>query len=166
MKAPDRWTAEELAAFLDAARDGRLEAAWHLAATAGLRIGELLALRWSQVDLDRARIEVRDAVIGVPYAAISPPAISRRARAIDVDPGMVVHLLNHAARQQAERSEWSTEYRDQGLVICCENGDSLHPRSLSRAFAEVAAGAGLRPIPVASIRHTQLALSVRQGAST
>lgn len=165
MRAPDRWTAEELAAFLTAARDGRLEAAWHLAATAGLRIGELLALRWSRVDLDRARIEVRDAVIGVPHAAISPPAISRRARAIDVDPGMVVHLLNHAARQQAERSEWGSEYSDQGLVICRESGDSLHPRSLSRAFAEVAARAGLRPIPVASLRHSRRAFSARHGVS-
>lgn len=62
------WEPEELAHFLDHLRGNRLEAAWRLAAMTGMRRGEILGLRWCDVDLDAARISVRHAVVTVAYA--------------------------------------------------------------------------------------------------
>jgi integrase len=155
MSGLDTWTPGELAAFIAAARGTRLEAAWHLAVFGGLRIGELLALRWTDVDLGHGRIEVRDAVVGVPYATIRPAPISRRARAINVGLDLAALLHEHRARQCAERTEWGPHYSDHDLVVCRENGKPLHPRRLSRAFERVAEQAGLRPTGLPTLRRTR-----------
>ena len=52
------WDASELRAFLQAVDGHRLKAAWHVAAMTGMRRGEVLGLRWKDVDLDTARISV------------------------------------------------------------------------------------------------------------
>jgi len=57
------WSAEQLAAFLEASRDDRLHALWHLLALTGLRRGEALALTWDDVDLEAGSLSVRRALI-------------------------------------------------------------------------------------------------------
>jgi integrase len=59
------WTVEQLRTFLDATRDDRLWPLLRLAATTGLRRGELLGLGWEDVDLDAGRLTVRRTVTGV-----------------------------------------------------------------------------------------------------
>ncbi len=70
------WSAEELRLFLAHVADDRLSATWRLLATTGLRRGELLGLRWSDVDLDRGTIAVRQTRIMVN--ANRPPAPPNR----------------------------------------------------------------------------------------
>lgn len=164
MRQHDPWTADELASFLAAARGGRLEAAWHLAVLAGLRAGELLALRWADVDLDRARLEVRDAVVGVPYTAIKPSPEACRARVVDIDPATALLLRMHRDRQQVARADWGNEYSSQDLVICREDGRPLHPRSLDRALTAIAERARVRAVPLAAIRRTWTRSFPRQAA--
>ena len=61
------WTADELSRFLDFVTEDRLYAAWVLAATTGMRRGEVLGLRWSDVDLDAPRLSVRQTLVSVAY---------------------------------------------------------------------------------------------------
>lgn len=61
------WEPAELAAFLKSVKDTRLEAAWRLAAMTGMRRGEVLGLRWCDVDLGASRVAVRNAVVSVAY---------------------------------------------------------------------------------------------------
>lgn len=163
MRRRSSWTAEELAAFLDAARDGRLEGAWHLALKAGLRIGEVLALRWVDVDPIGTSLDVRNAVVGVRHSAIKHPAGSCRERAVGLDPGTAA-LLNRLRRgQRIEKAEWGSEYGERGLVICREDGEPVHSRDLDRAFRRVVERAGVRPIPLAALRRTGAGASTAQG---
>lgn len=152
MKPALPWTPVDADHFLTAAHGTRLETAWHLVVFGGLRVGELLALRWSAVDFDVPRLIVRDAVLGVPYSAIAPGPSSKRARWIDFDPDLADQLARHLTRQQAERSEWGASYGDNCLVICSENGRPLHPRTLNMAFAAAIARSGVEPVPLSSIR--------------
>ena len=161
MSRLDDWAPHELGAFLAAVRGTRLQAAWHLAAAAGLRTGELLALRWADVDLDRARLDVRTAVVGVPYAAMKPPPTSSWSRTVKLDPLTHAILREHGSRQQAERSEWGSHYRDRGLVVCRENGEPLHPRSLCSAFARAVAESGLPPIGLSALRRSDVPRTVQ-----
>ena len=57
------WTREQLRAFLESVRDERLYSLWHTIAFTGMRRGEALGLRWSDVDLENARLSVRRALI-------------------------------------------------------------------------------------------------------
>jgi integrase len=152
MKLVTNWTPGDTAQFLAAVRGTRLEAAWHLVAFGSLRVSELLALRWSDVDIDVPRLMIRDAVVGVPYSAIAPGPSSNRARTVDLVPDLADQLARHLTRQETERSEWGGSYCDNGLVVCRENGSPLHPRTLSRAFDAAVMRSGLEPAPLSSVR--------------
>ncbi len=67
------WTAPEVSAFLDAVAGERDAALWHLAAFTGLRRGELAGLRWTDVELDVARLVVREAAAQVGYSVVYGP---------------------------------------------------------------------------------------------
>ncbi len=97
------WEAHELSLFLASVTGSRLEAVWRLAAMTGMRRGEILGLRWADVDLDAARISVRNAVVSVAYAVIESTPKSHNARVIDLDAETVDLLRAHRVRQQVER---------------------------------------------------------------
>src|SRR5690606_31030089 len=61
------WDATQLRGFLDAVRSHRLHPAFHLAAHTGMRRGEVLGLRWCDLDLDAGRLSVRQAVVAIAY---------------------------------------------------------------------------------------------------
>jgi integrase len=79
------WEPNELALFLEAVRDTRLAAIWRLSAMTGMRRGEVLGLRWCDVDLDRARLSVRQALVAVGYEIVRSTPKSHSARVIDLD---------------------------------------------------------------------------------
>lgn len=143
MSRPDSWDTDHLDAFLAAVSDTRLEAAWHLLAFTPIRIRELLALRWADVDTFGARISIRDAVAGVPYAALAVPPGHLATRTVLLEPAHTTVLDRHHERQQAEHTEWGGCYADNDLVVCRENGWPLRRRDLDRAFRQVAERASL-----------------------
>jgi integrase len=157
------WDAAELARFLDHVRGTRLEAAWRLAAMTGMRRGEILGLRWRDVDLDAARISVRQAVVSVAYEVLESTPKSHQARVIDLDPETVAILRRHLTAQRAERAQWDGDYSDRDLVIAKENGEPIHPQSLSQAFERLAKKVGLRRIRFHDLRHTHATIAVQAG---
>ena len=157
------WDAHELAQFLHRIRSTRLEAVWRLAAMTGMRRGEILGLRWGDVDLDRARLAVRHAVVAVAYKTIESTPKSHNARVIDLDCETVELLRNHRSRQQDEHAEWGADYVDNKLVVCKENGEPIHPHTFSQAFERLVARAGLRRIRLHDLRHTHATLALKAG---
>ncbi len=157
------WEAGELARFLDHAAGTRLAAAWRLAAMTGMRRGEVLGLRWTDIDLDAGRLAVRQAVVSVAYAVLHSTPKSHQARVIDLDPETVRQLRAHRHSQQLERAQWGPDYRDKDLVIAKENGEPVHPDSLSQAFERLVRNAGLRRIRLHDLRHTHATLAVKAG---
>jgi integrase len=87
------WTAEQLRRFLEHVAGDRLYAAWLLLASTGMRRGELLGLRWVDVDLELARVSVRQTlVLAGRQVVISEPKTSRGRRSIALDPRTVAAL--------------------------------------------------------------------------
>lgn len=154
MSRPDRWTHEEVDRFLTACTGTRLEAAWYLVALARMRTGELLALRWADVDLGAESIRVENAVPGVAYQAISPAPIAARTRLIDIHPALCAVLSQHRQRQHAGRAEWAGHYSDYDLVVCHENGRPMHPRRIVRVFQRITQRECLRPISLPALRRS------------
>ena len=157
------WEPEDLARFLDHVRGTRLEAAWRLAAMTGMRRGEILGLRWKDVDLDRACISVRHAVVSIAYTVLESTPKSHQARVIDLDPETVEQLRAHRERQQIERDDWGADYRCNDLVVARENGEPIHPHGFSQAFGRLVHNAGLERIRLHDLRHTHATLAVKAG---
>jgi hypothetical protein len=105
------WSPGQLRAFLAHVQGDRQYAAWLLAATTGMRRGELLGLRWVDVDLDAARIAVRQPRVVADHAVhVSEPKTARSRRWIAIDPVTAAALRQHQARQAADRAAVGPAY--------------------------------------------------------
>ena len=96
-------TAAELRTFLAAVEDDRLYALWLLAASTGMRRGELLGLRWPDVDLGRARVAVRRSLVTVGHKVmVSEPKTAKGRRSVALDPATVAGLKAWHKHQAAD----------------------------------------------------------------
>jgi len=157
------WEPHELRAFLESVRGHRLKAAWRVAAMTGMRRGEVLGLRWRDIDLDAARISVRQALVSVAYEVIVSTPKTHQARTIDLDPDTVDQLRAHRLSQEQEREEWGSDYHDRDLVFCKENGTPIHPHTFSQAFERLVAGSDLPKIRLHDLRHTHATIALKAG---
>jgi integrase len=99
------WTAEQVGQFMAAVKGDRLEAAWVTLAQTGLRRGELLGLRWQDVDLDVGKLRVEQALVAPRYQMqMSDPKSENGKRVIGIGPVTVAALRAHRERQQLEAS--------------------------------------------------------------
>ena len=109
------WTASELRRFLAYVEGDRLFAVWRLAATTGMRRGELLGLTWRALDLDGARLRVEQQL--TPGGVFGPPKSRRSERTVALDAVTVDALREHRATQVLERDLAGPAYADHDLVF-------------------------------------------------
>lgn len=158
------WTAEELRRFLASTREDRLAALWLLLATTGLRRGEALALRWSDVDLAAERLAIRRTLSSLGgRVEFGRPKTARSRRPIVLDPVTAGALEEHRRRQEQEQHDWGNGYQDSDLVFAREDGTPLRPDSVSRRFQQLAGDAGLPTIRVHDLRHTYATIALGAG---
>jgi len=158
------WTKEQLKAFLAAVADERLSALWHTIAMTGMRRGEAIGLRWSDVDLENARLAVRRALIPINReVVVSEPKTAKGRRVIALDPGTVEVLKAQAARQLDEQNDWDEAWVETGLVFTVENGAALDPESVSRYWRQAVEQSLLPQIRLHDLRHTHATLALQAG---
>jgi integrase len=150
--------------FLQAAKGERLEALLVLAITTGMRRGELLALRWKDVDLDRAVLAVTGSLQGEsrPTLNIATPK-SGKSRSVALGTVAVDALREHRKRQAQEQLLVGGEWRDLGLVFSTEFGDFLSPTTLRLALRRTLMRAGLPTIRFHDLRHSAATLMLSRG---
>jgi len=147
----------QVGVLLDHAASHRLGSLFEVAVLTGLRRGELLGLRWSDVDLDSGVLRVEQAVVQ-DVANVDPcpscTGVHRSLRfaapktrgsegRVDLDDRAAGALLAHRFTQEAERSEWGAAYVDHDLVFARENGQPYDPSTVTRDFRLIAKAAGL-----------------------
>ncbi len=157
-KAPEMtcWTPEQLRTFLDfVAADSHHAPMIRLAAMTGLRRAELCGLRWQDVDLDNARLTVRQAITTVDHEpALGDVKSTRSRRVIDLDAATVSVLRAQRTHQLEERLRAGPNWVDTGLVFTMPNGRGWHPDVMTRAFARLVKRSGLPRIRLHDLRHT------------
>jgi integrase len=131
------WTADEAQRFLAAATDHRLEAAFHLAVVAGLRRGELLGLRWSDLDLETGRLRVAQQLMVEGGRARLKPVPERDRRTIPLTPSLVRMLLDHRHRQDDEHAVIGVAPDDDDLVFRVPGGGWLTPERFARVMSDL-----------------------------
>jgi integrase len=164
----------ELGRLLDHVGRDRLGPLFETIAATGLRRGEALGLRWTDVDLDNARLVVRQQLVqlggahrclacgtdhqGVTFAA--PKTAAGESRVVALDGQTVGVLLAHRLAQDTERDD---AWVDHGLVFAATNGGPLRPDEVTKRFAELCDEAGVRKIRLHDLRHGRASLLLAAG---
>jgi len=157
------WTAEQVSRFLESVSDDPLYALWVVLATTGVRRGEALGLRWSDVDLDRGTLSVAQTITTVGHRIIvSPPKSDRIRRRLGLDADTVRVL--RAQREAQERDRALLGADPAVLVFSNEDGDPLHPDSVTNRFQTLMRRSGLPPLRGPhDLRHTWASLALAAG---
>jgi integrase len=170
--APDRteirpWTEGEARIFLAACRSHRLHALFVVALGLGLRRGELLGLRWIDVDFAAGQLQISQTLQHVRgHGVVYGPPKSRRSRRVLTMPAVVAESLRrHRDGQRAERIAAGDGWTESGLVFTTIGGRHIEPRNLNTTFARLVAAAGVRPIRLHDLRHTCATLLLSRGVS-
>lgn len=174
------WSAEQIRRFLDSQREDRLYALWVVYATTGMRRGEALGLRWSDIDLDSARVSIVRAVSRVDNVVRVERPKTGRPRVVDLDVTTVAVLKAHRVRQAAERLRLGPRWSDQDLVFP-HDGNKLGPtgsaggylnpehvwrmlRTRQQAYNRAASEEEVLPlISVHELRHSWATLAMQGG---
>jgi integrase len=159
------WSPEQLGRFLDEVSTDRLGAVFEVLASTGMRRGEVLGMRWDDLDLERGRIVVRQQLVSVGgHLRFGPPkTASGDARIVDLDSRTIGVLLAVRLSQDAERTSWGAAYNDHGLVFAREDGSPLDPGQLTKRFGQLAKEAGLPPARLHDLRHASASLMIQAG---
>jgi len=163
------WDAAQIKTFLEVVGGDRLFALWRLAATTGMRRGELLAMRWSDLELSAGRAHIVRSFVLSPDHKVryTSPKTARGRRTIDLDAATVKALKSHRKAQAEERlaslGAWPETGDDFDLVFTDEVGRPLFPRTVTMRFAEIIADADLVKIRLHDLRHSVATLMLRAG---
>jgi integrase len=156
---------EEVHKLLEAAHGDRLEALYVLAVTTGMRRGELLALRWQDVDLENATISVRSTLTrdGGRYT-IGEPKTKKSRRSVQLTASAVQALKRHLEHQLRYIEILGDQYEDRGLVFTTDTGSPINPSNLrQRSLASLLEKAGLPHIRFHDLRHTCATILLSKG---
>ena len=157
------WSEGELRGFLAAAGQERLAAAWLLSAL-GLRRGEVLGLKWSDVDLDAGTITIaRTRVLVDGKVIVKSPKSRRSWRVLPLFEPLTTVLANLQASQQSEMDAAGAAYENSDYVVGDELGRPMHPEWYSDEFARICQRALLRRIRLHDTRATMNSILERAG---
>jgi integrase len=160
------WDAATVSSFLTRAKDEgeRWYAAWALLATTGARRGEVLGLRWSDVDLDAGRLSIQQSLTVVAHVpTFAPTKTAKGRRGIALDDGSVAALRSWKAQQARERLQMGAGWTDTGLVFTMPDGTLVHPESFSKVFDRRVAAWKYPHLTIHGLRHTWATVALTKG---
>lgn len=157
------WTLEETLDFLAASRRDPLYAAFVLAIAMGLRRGELVGLRWTDIDLDKRVLYVRQQTQRRRGVLYDDDPKGRRRRTVPLPALCIAPLRWHRMRQNDQRAKAGKAWAEGGYVFTTASGRAVEPRNVYRSFTRVAASAGLRVIRLHDARHGTATLLTAAG---
>ena len=147
------WTFDEMRGFALAAAKHRLTALYAVLAATGARRGEILALEWSDIDLDQATISITKAVSMVKGVRTVDQTKNSKARVVPIDAQTVAGLRAHRIRQKQEKL-FCSNWQESDLVFCRPDGDGLRPDFVYYQFQKLIRESGVRRIRLHDLRHT------------
>jgi integrase len=155
----------EVTTLLEAARATPLFAFLTMAVTTGARLGELLALRWEDLNLDARTMHITRTVGRIPGRGLTfgPPKTHRSRRTIALSSSAVAALGYHRHAQVEQHLKLGPAYGDQGLVFASPTGHVWDCSNLRRGFERLLQEVGIKRIRIHDLRHTAATLMLLEG---
>jgi integrase len=148
-------TGDEVTRLLATTQGHRHHAVLVLIAFTGLRRGEALALRWSDLDLDLGVLRVAGTLGRVNGSlSVSEPKTARSRRVVPLSPALVALLRKHRTDQKRQRLAAANQWTDTGLVFTTELGVPVDPRNLLRTIEAAARTAAISDVGIHTLRHS------------
>ena len=155
----DVWSANEVRRFLEHVNGHRLSMAFRLLATTGMRRGEMLGLRWGDVDWNRGALSVvRSLGLVDGVLVMSPGKTTASRRSVFLDAVTLDDLRAHCQRAIDTRAGG-----DGDPVFAARRGGPTHPDSFSNTFDRLVATADVPRVRLHDLRHTYATLALRAG---
>jgi integrase len=155
---------EQAQVFLDSARGDRFEALYVLALYRGLREGELLGLKWDDLDLETGTLSVRRTLSLTQNGYNFEPPKNGAGRSVKLTARCIEALKHHRITQNEERLLMGGEWQDMGLVFPNRTGKPMNYHTLtSGSFKRVLKRSRLPNIRLHDLRHTCATLLLAKG---
>jgi integrase len=155
-----------LALFLDSAKEHWLYPLWLLAVATGARVGELLALQWSDVDFRACVISIAKAGQYIDGRwVVTEPKTQSSSRVVTLPAAAVAALHRQKSQQLQLKLRAGQCWQERGLVFTQRNGAPLHATDVANAFRKLCQKLQLRPIRIHDLRHLHASLLLREGLS-
>lgn len=155
---------EEVEILIEKVKDTDLEVPICLDVALGLRRGELLALKWEDIDFENCKVKIRNNLVQVGNEIITKePKTESSIREIEL-PMTLIQLLKKERKKYLEKKiRLGEEFNDNDLIICKENGDPFKPHSFTNKFRRFLARHNLKTIRLHDLRHTNATLMLKYG---
>jgi integrase len=159
------WNESEVIKFLEAARSTPYHCLFYLAIFSGARRGELLALRWQDVDLETGQLSISRSVQHVNGEYVfSQPKTEKSRRTIALPLSAKLQLKQLREVTEHSRSRLDQKVKDADLIFTnTYDGIPLRPETVSNAWEHTAKKAGVKIIRFHDARHTHASLMLQQG---
>ncbi|HTI14507.1 MAG TPA: site-specific integrase, partial [Dictyobacter sp.] len=160
------FTPQEAQSFLKAAQGDPLETLYILALTTGMRRGELLALKWEDINFKQEMLQVRRTIAHIPHQGFitAEPKTVKSRRSITLTTLAIEALKQHRAQQNEQRLKAGPAWIDQDWIFCKKDGTPIEPSTLlRRSFYPLLLKAEVPKIRFHDLRHSTASLLLSQG---
>lgn len=161
----ETWSADDVSLFLENCEDLKWKVAFRILLETGIRRGEVLALKWSNIDFDNFLLYVKESLARSKNSGLyfKSPKTRSSIRTISISSNLVNLLTELKQEQQLIQNIMGASYGQHNLVISTEDGKPLDPRNLYRKFKDITNAIGLPNIPLHGLRHTNATLLMKNG---
>ncbi len=165
-QVPQVWTPEQVLVFWQATEAAHLGSLFRAAILTRMRLGELLALRWSDMDIPNQVVHVRQALAkGGKHPRFERPKSEAGFRSIPLSDDLLAVLTTQRSSQAEDSRLRGPAYEDYGLIWQTTNGTPYIRHNVYRSFVRLSNANGLPQIPFHALRHTNISLMIALGAA-
>jgi len=159
------WDEEEIARFLEVAKNSPYYELYYLVLFTGMRRSELLALRWVDLDFIYSQLYINRSVHRLRDGKyiFTEPKSEKSRRTIALPPSVILMLKAYKEQRAIEQALLGISLSDDDLVFCRLDGEPLRPNTVTHAWNVLAARAGIKVIRLHDARHTHASLMLKAG---
>ncbi len=159
------WTEEQCRQFLIAAAESPYDTLFCLALTTGMRQGELLGLKWADLDWEKGTLLIQRQLQRVEHQglALVPPKTKAGRRSIKLGQGMLDKLISHRNQQELIKAAIGERWKENGLIFPSTLGTPLDSYRVSHQFKKLLKKHGLPDIRFHDLRHTSISFLLDMG---